>query len=171
MVNDEIKRYVNLGITSLVGAFLIFTALLLYILIPIFHNPTWVILGTYLWFFIFILVFVNRLSPLYLKIKKDELIFIGYPWVYKVKRDMLNEIIVEPTGIKFKPKKGYKRNFRWVPNVPSDKYTGYKVIKFANYRAIGAIIEAMQPITGVDINWDKISPKWREYLQKKIYSE
>ncbi len=167
------RRYINYGhIIPMIGATLIFTLLFIFVLNPIFHNPTWEIVGTYLWILIFMFLFFNRILPFYVKVKKGELLFIGFPWIYRIRREWLDEFIIHSAADLFlKPKVEYAKKLRRIPKVKEGEYKGYYGIIFINYRAIGAIIEAMQPITGVDINWDKISPKWREYLQKKICSE
>ena len=164
--------YVNKGyiIAVIISLFLV-DLIVLFILEPIFKHGLWALVGTDVIFITIAIVYIGRGYPLYFKIEKSKIIFRGNPWKYVITREHLKEIIIEPTGIIFLPKEEYASEFRWIANFPDEPYAGYKVIKFANYRAIGALIEALQPITGTD-SFDKIrNPKWRKYLEEKLYGD
>ena len=141
------------------------------ILQSIFGSPDWVVYGTWIVGIFAATVMLTRLMPIILITDGKNVTLIGIPWVYKFNRDMLEEVIVECCGILFKPKEEYKRKFKFVPKYPSEPYLGYKAINFLNYRGVGALIEAMKPITGTHINWDKLNPKWRKYLEEKLYGD
>ncbi len=158
-------------ILTMIGILVLTYLLTRFLLQPIFHSPIWVVYGTYLLWVILIMFTLNRLMPIILITDGKNVTLIGIPWVYKFNRDMLEEVIVECCGILFKPKEEYKRKFKFVPKYPSEPYLGYKAINFLNYRGVGALIEAMKPITGTHINWDKLNPKWRKYLEEKLYRD
>ena len=167
----EKKVFVNwIYILGLFIGFLIGYFILEYLLQPILHSAYWVVLGSYLIALFVMTVGFSKISPVIVFVGKEgQITFVGIPWIYKFKRMMLDEIIIEPVGIIFKPKQEYTNIFRHVLEYTIEPYLGYKVIKFANYRAIGALIEALQPITGTD-SLDKIkNPKWRKYLEEKVY--
>ena len=166
--SDMILFYFNYLYVGLLGGVLLGFIVIFYINL-ILMTSMWAIYGALLWILILILSFVPKYSPILLKISNKKVTFICFWWKYVIVREHLKEIIIEPTGIIFLPKEEYASEFRWIANFPDEPYAGYKVIKFANYRAIGALIEALQPITGTD-SFDKIrNPKWRKYLEEKVY--
>ena len=163
--------YLNQGyIIAVVVSLFLVNLMVLFIFKPIFKSGFWTLVGTDVVAIIIAVVYLGRGYPLYSKIEKSKIIFRGIPWRYEITREHLKEIIIEPTGIIFLPKEEYASEFKWISNFPDEPYLGYKVIKFANYRAIGALIEALQPITGID-SWDKLNPKWRKYLEEKLYGD
>ena len=168
--SNKFLIYFNYLYVGLLGGVLLAFIIIFYINI-ILMTSMWPIYGALLWILILILVFVPKYSPILLKISNKKVTFICFWWRYVITREDLKEVIIEPTGIIFLPKGEYVSEFKWVSNFPDDPYLGYKVIKFANYRAIGALIEALQPITGTD-SLDKIkNPKWRKYLEEKLYGD
>ena len=139
------------------------------ILQSIFVSPDWVVYGTWIVGIFAATVMLTRLMPILLITDGKNVTLIGIPWIYKFNREMLDEVIVECCGILFKPKEEYKRKFKFVPKYPSEPYLGYRGINFLNYRAVGVLIEALQPITGTD-SLDKIkNQRWRKYLEEKLY--
>ncbi len=140
------------------------------ILNPLYHASEWVIIISYFILLIAIISGPARLFPLVIKIDGDKVIFWSVPWKFTLKRDWLDEVVFNAVSIQFLPKKEYADKFKWIPKISSGgECDGYRILGILNYEAIGALIDAMQPITSVDINWDKLSPKWREYFLKKMY--
>ena len=169
----ERKIFVNWNyILGIFIGFLIGYFILEFALQPIFHSSYWVVMGSYLIALLIMTVGFTKISPIMVFIeRKGQITFVGIPWIYRFKRMMLDKIIMEPVGIIFKPKQEYTNIFRHVLKYTVEPYAGYKVIKFGNYKAIGALIEALQPITGTD-SFDKIrNPKWRKYLEEKLYGD
>ena len=166
----NIKIFFNTTyILSVVGSLVLSYVFIFMIFEPIVKSDFWVIFGTYMWFFILVFLIFGRLTPLILKIDQEKKItFYGIPWKYVLIRAQIDDVIIEPTGIIFLPKPEYMSKYKFVMNYASYEYKGYKVIKFANYKAIGALIDALKPVSDF-IYLDKVSLKWRKYFEEKMY--
>ena len=164
-----VKLYFNTGyLLSVIVSFLTGNILIIYFFEPLVKGGVWVIIGANIFFIIVMVFLLSRGFPVYVKISKGIVTFLGIPWKHTLVRDQLDDVVIEPTGVIFLPKTEYVRNFRMVSNFPGDEYKGYKVIKFANYKAIGALIDALKPVSDF-IYLDKVSPKWRKYFEEKMY--
>ena len=131
-------------------------------------SSMWALYGALLWVLILILFLFFRFSPPLLRVCDKKAVFISFLWKHTVIRTHLKNMIIEPTGIIFLPKEEYASEFKWTLNFSEEPYLGYKEIKFPNYKAIGALIEALRPIDDF-INMEVVSPKWKDYFQKKLY--
>ncbi len=166
-----VKHYFNTGyLLAVVVSFLVGNILIIYFFEPLVNGGVWVVMGANIFFIIILVFLLTRSFPIYVKISGDTVTFWGVPWKHILVRSQLDDVVIEPTGIIFLPKKEYVNNFRTVANFPGEEYEEYKVIKFANYKAIGALIDALKPVSDF-IYLDKVSPKWRKYFEEKMYGD
>ena len=127
-------------------------------------TGTWTIWGAD----IIAIFVVTRIAPIFLIIHGDTATFIGPPWVFRIRRDKLADLIVENYRISFLP--NYPKDYRWAYKVEKGaEMEGYKGIGFVNLKAIGALIDLLQPPPSkMIIHWEFLNEKARKYLIKKL---
>ena len=166
-----IRHYFNTGYLLAVAiSFMAANTIIIYFFEPFVKVGIWTAIGANIIFIIVLVFLLSRSFPVYVKISDGIVTFRGIPWKHTLVRSQIDDVVVEPTGVIFLPKKEYINNFKTVVNYPGEEYPGYKVIKFVNYKAIGALIDALKPVSDF-IYLDKVSPKWRKYFEEMLYGD
>lgn len=115
------------------------------------------------------MAYSTKLFPLVLKVENHSITFYGALWIFKFRREWLEEIIVDTGGFIFKPKLEHSKKYRRVTELTSGDWKGYKVISFINPKGLAEFVKVMRPITGDRIDWDRMSEKRKEYWWKMLY--
>ncbi|UCE72839.1 MAG: hypothetical protein JSV56_07325 [Methanomassiliicoccales archaeon] len=163
------KLYINwLPIIMIPVGLIIFAIFGFLILFPVANSPDWIIWGTFILSGITLSIWISFILPFVLIIRDDVAIFIGFPWVNKIKREKLRKVIINKYSFSFIPK--VRTDYKFVYNSKYEKYKGYKYIGFYNLEAWGDLIVFFKPLNpGIDIKWEVLTDREREYIQDKLY--
>ncbi len=156
---------------TLVAGLGIFDIFAWYFLFPMFESPQWIIWGTYILGTIIGVLGLSLVSPFLLIITSTKNLanFIGFPWIFKIKKDKLERVSIITYGIAFLPKNGY---YRYMMSSKNGRYKGWKIIKFPNLKGWGALIEFFNDMNPqIDINWDALNDEKEEYIREKLYGD
>jgi len=167
----ERKVYYNwLTIIIMPVSFLVSSIIGFLVLFPASNSPDWIIWGTVILTGLTISIWLSHMLPFILIIRDDVAIFIGFPWVTRIKCVKLENVIIKIYCFFFIPK--VKTDYKFVSKFTKGKYKGYKFISFRNLEAWGDLIVFFKPINpDVDINWNALNDRERKYIEDKLYYE
>lgn len=164
----ERKIYYNrLPIIMIPVSFLVPSILVFFILLPAMNNPDWIVWGTIILTGLTFSIWFSHMLPFILILRGDVAIFIGFPWVTRIKREKLENVIIRIYCFFFIPK--VKTDYRFVSKFTKGKYKGYKFIFFRNLEAWGELIVFLKPTNpDVAINWNALNDRERKYIIDKL---
>ena len=170
---DSLKKriFFNWVITvGIVIALLIFSIFGFFFLFPTFNSANWIIWGTFILGTSLALITFSRVSPLILVLNENTITFIGIPWIFRMKRENMEKVVIRNWGFEFIPK--HKKDYRWVYTWKEGKYSGYKGISFGSLGGWGALINFFKPNNPqIDIKWKVLSKKAKRYIQNELSAE
>lgn len=140
---------------------------IIFIISPFIYDTLWIILSAIIIGILILTIMVSRSYPYVLILKRDTALFIGFPWVFQIRREKMEQVIIANYGFWFIPKN--KNDYRWGYTWKKGKLKDYKHIGFLNLEAWGAIIEFLNPvITGSIIDLEPLKEKEISYIEKRM---
>jgi len=152
---------------SLTSGFFIFVLITIFFLIPVFHSAKWIIWGTFILGSLLSSIVLTLVSPLILIIHGDTATFIGIPWVFRIKRERVKGVVIKNYGFEFLPIN--PKDYHWIYTYKEGEFKGYKKLTFGNLKAWGELMGFLWPVAeGININWDVMKDKEKNYILKRI---
>ena len=165
----EKKTFINWAVVAIfVIGYPIIIVLFSLVFFPLLHSPPWIVWGTLILGPLVTFIAITLVSPLFLIIHGDTATFIGIPWVFRIRRDKLADVVFENYRILFLPNN--PGDYRWVYKLKEGTdMDGHKMIGFANLKAIGALIDLLQPPPSkMIIHWEFLNEKAKRYFARKL---